>query len=298
MAALDAHRWRRASPHLDRVLDLAPADREACLASLRTADPEVAADVQALLDQHRDLHLERFLEDTAAMVPPGGPLAGMTLGAYTLVEAIGRGGMGSVWLATRSDGRFEGRAAVKLLNAELIGRVGGRALQARRHDPRPADAPAHRPADRRRRVADRPALPGAGAHRRPAHRSLLRGAGARRRGAHPAVPGRAVGGGPRAREPDRPPRPETVERARERRTARSSSSISASPSCSKTTRIRRGADPRGGRRARPPSTPRPNRSAAARLRPRPTSIHWACCCTACSPASIRRGRSRSRPSPS
>jgi eukaryotic-like serine/threonine-protein kinase len=125
MARLDAHRWRRASPHLDRVLDLAPVDREACLASLRTADPEVAADVQALLDQHRDLHLERFLEDTAAMMPPGGPMAGMTLGAYTLVEPIGRGGMGSVWLATRSDGRFEGRAAVKLLNAELVGRTAG-----------------------------------------------------------------------------------------------------------------------------------------------------------------------------
>src|SRR4030095_12509997 len=31
---------------------------------------------------------------------------------------------GSVWLAKRSDGRFEGRAAVKLLNASLVGRAG------------------------------------------------------------------------------------------------------------------------------------------------------------------------------
>ena len=33
--------------------------------------------------------------------------------------------MGSVWLAQRSDGRFEGRVAVKLLNASLVGRAGG-----------------------------------------------------------------------------------------------------------------------------------------------------------------------------
>ena len=32
--------------------------------------------------------------------------------------------MGSVWLARRSDGRYEGRVAVKLLNASLVGRAG------------------------------------------------------------------------------------------------------------------------------------------------------------------------------
>ena len=125
MPALDAHRWRRASPHLDRILDLAPADREACLALLRTQDPEVAADVQSLLDQHRDLDTARFLEQSAGVVPGLSPLAGLTVGAYRLEEPIGHGGMGSVWRASRSDGRFEGSAAVKLLNAELIGRTGG-----------------------------------------------------------------------------------------------------------------------------------------------------------------------------
>jgi serine/threonine protein kinase len=125
MPALDAQRWRRASPHLDRVLDLPPADREVCLAALRTQDPEVAADVQVLLNQHRDLHTERFLEESAGVVPGLGPLAGLTVGAYRLEEAIGHGGMGSVWRASRSDGRFEGSAAVKLLNAELVGRTGG-----------------------------------------------------------------------------------------------------------------------------------------------------------------------------
>ncbi|HMC76938.1 MAG TPA: serine/threonine-protein kinase [Vicinamibacterales bacterium] len=125
MAVLDAHRWRRASPHLDRVLDLPVLDREASLAALRAQDPEVAADVQALLEQHRELRGAGFLEDTAPVLPGVTALAGLTLGAYKLVAPIGQGGMGSVWLASRADGRFEGTAAVKLLNAELVGRTGG-----------------------------------------------------------------------------------------------------------------------------------------------------------------------------
>ena len=36
---------------------------------------------------------------------------------------LGHGGMGSVWLAHRNDGRFEGKVAIKLLNAALVGRA-------------------------------------------------------------------------------------------------------------------------------------------------------------------------------
>ena len=57
-------------------------------------------------------------------MPGASSLAGAAIGAYTLVSPVGEGGMGSVWLAERSDGRFEGRAAVKLLNAALVGRAG------------------------------------------------------------------------------------------------------------------------------------------------------------------------------
>ena len=84
----------------------------------------MAADVEALLAEHRLLSAEGFLEAAAPIQPLESALAGMTVGAYTLVAPIGHGGMGSVWLAARSDGRFEGQAAVKLLNAAFIGRAG------------------------------------------------------------------------------------------------------------------------------------------------------------------------------
>ena len=62
---------------------------------------------------------KHFLKDEA-----GASLIGQRVGAYTIVSPIGHGGMGSVWLAKRSDGRFEGHAAVKFLNTSLLGRKG------------------------------------------------------------------------------------------------------------------------------------------------------------------------------
>jgi tetratricopeptide (TPR) repeat protein len=43
-------------------------------------------------------------------------LAGQQIGPYTIESLIGRGGMGEVWLALRSDGRFEGKFAIKFLD--------------------------------------------------------------------------------------------------------------------------------------------------------------------------------------
>ena len=124
MGVMDSSRWLRASGHLDHVLELPPQAREACLAALRAEDPESAADVAALLDEHRRLSAEGFLDSAPPIQPREAPLAGVTIGAYTLVSKIGQGGMGSVWLASRSDGRFEGKVAVKLLHAALVGRGG------------------------------------------------------------------------------------------------------------------------------------------------------------------------------
>jgi hypothetical protein len=61
MTALDTGRWRRASPHLDRALDLSPGDREIWLAKLQVEDAELAAYVGALLEVHRVLEAEGFL---------------------------------------------------------------------------------------------------------------------------------------------------------------------------------------------------------------------------------------------
>ena len=122
MDVIDTRRWNRASRLLDQALDLPHHQLDTWLGELRASDADAAADVEALLLEHRQLNDEGFLDGGMPSIDV--PLAGVTLGGYTLVSPIDQGGMGSVWLAERSDGRFEGRAAVKLLNASLLGREG------------------------------------------------------------------------------------------------------------------------------------------------------------------------------
>jgi serine/threonine protein kinase/tetratricopeptide (TPR) repeat protein len=120
-------RWKEISPYLDRAMDLDDDARQAWFAVLRRETPGLVADLELLFRAREAVHAERFLDDTALPPDVPLPLVGQEVGAYRLVEPIGHGGMGSVWLAERCDGRFEGRAAVKLLNPLLIGsaRSGG-----------------------------------------------------------------------------------------------------------------------------------------------------------------------------
>jgi serine/threonine-protein kinase len=122
-ARLSTERWRVALPYLDQALELAGPQRAAWLAERRQEDPALADDLEALLRTSDQLEEQGFLSVSALTTPPPS-LAGQAVGAYTLRTQIGQGGMGGVWLAERSDGRFQGVAAVKLLNASLVGREG------------------------------------------------------------------------------------------------------------------------------------------------------------------------------
>ncbi len=115
--------WQAASPYLDQALDLPEAERAQWLESLHRENPTIAELVGRLLDEHSVLAEEGFLERSAPSLPPGPAVAGQTVGVYTLVSPIGEGGMGTVWLARRSDGRFERQVAIKFLGIAVRGRL-------------------------------------------------------------------------------------------------------------------------------------------------------------------------------
>ncbi len=124
MPAFAPEQWRALSPYLDKALEISPEERAAWLELIREKNPALATDLQTLLKEHDALGEEEFLKTGAAARPSPSPLAGQTVGAYTLESPLGQGGMGTVWLARRSDGRFEGRAAVKFLNVGFLGGTG------------------------------------------------------------------------------------------------------------------------------------------------------------------------------
>lgn len=124
MAGIDKNRWTLLSPLLDELLDADEAVRSVRLAHIRDTDGDLADDLSALLHRQSVIEKERFLEGSVAPLPVEPVLAGREIGNYTLERQLGRGGMGAVWLAHRSDGRYAGHAAVKFLNLSLLGPAG------------------------------------------------------------------------------------------------------------------------------------------------------------------------------
>jgi serine/threonine-protein kinase len=124
MPTLSPEEWQVLSPYLDQALAISEDERAAWLSSLDEQNPALVAQLRALLDEHRVLEQEGFLEKGSFGLPSIAGLAGQTVGPYKLLSQIGQGGMGSVWLAERSDGRFERQVAVKFLNISLMGKSG------------------------------------------------------------------------------------------------------------------------------------------------------------------------------
>lgn len=97
----------RALQLLDAALDRSPEARAAYVREACAGDDALHARVTRLLHAHGSS--EGFLEPVA---PPPLP---RDLGPYRLVQQLGAGGMGLVYLGERRDGAFEQRVAVKVL---------------------------------------------------------------------------------------------------------------------------------------------------------------------------------------
>ncbi len=124
-ADLSAEDWRRVSELLDELMDLHPDQQEQRLVEVGREAPEFVLELRQLLasDQQAggflDAPAAEVLETLIRKVVDDGERPPESAGPYRIVRELGRGGMGVVYLAERSDGEFEQRVALKLVKRGL-----------------------------------------------------------------------------------------------------------------------------------------------------------------------------------
>ncbi|MBL0164508.1 MAG: serine/threonine protein kinase [Xanthomonadales bacterium] len=134
---MDAEKWQRARQLFDELADLPPEEWPRAMQDRGIDDPELREELLALLQADREDVIRTVVEDQAPHVlaelsdddneGEQQKLTGLNVGPFRLIEEIGKGGMGTVWLASRVDGEFEQKVAVKLIRsgwdaAEMLGR--------------------------------------------------------------------------------------------------------------------------------------------------------------------------------
>ena len=119
-------KWQLLSRLLDQALDLEEPERARWLETLAENDPEIAEKVSAALAARERDGFTGFLAGSAVDLQGIGDstLVGRPVGPYVIDAQIGRGGMGSVWKAHRTDGLYSGVVAIKFVHAAWIGSAG------------------------------------------------------------------------------------------------------------------------------------------------------------------------------
>jgi len=114
---MDATRWQRIKTIYRDALDRPGEEREAYVHRECGDDAELAAEILNLLGANdRDSDALTHIVDEAGADWSAGSVAGKRVGPYRLVDVIGEGGMGQVFLAERADEEFEQRVAIKMAN--------------------------------------------------------------------------------------------------------------------------------------------------------------------------------------
>jgi serine/threonine protein kinase len=117
-------RWRQVKQLCGEALELDEQQRQAFLARACAGDAELRSEVDSILraSAAAPAHFDTPAADVAAEFfdDADESIVGKQVGAYRIESRIGSGGMGTVYAATRCDGEFQQRVAVKLINRRIV----------------------------------------------------------------------------------------------------------------------------------------------------------------------------------
>ena len=117
--------WKKVNEIILNALELGEAERWEFIEKHCLDAPEMRSEIESLLAG--ESAAEKFFGSLAVnnyadffgKDEDSEALAGQQIDNYLIIREIGRGGMGSVYLAERADGKFEQKVALKLLKREL-----------------------------------------------------------------------------------------------------------------------------------------------------------------------------------
>ncbi|MFN6962997.1 MAG: protein kinase domain-containing protein [Pyrinomonadaceae bacterium] len=125
---MQADRWAKVKEILADALERTGDERDRFLTEACEGDEGLLADARSFLECESDVLDLPAIEHGRGDELDGGDITqhfvGRVIGNYRIVSEIGSGGMGSVFLAERADGTFEGLRALKLIrrgiDSELV----------------------------------------------------------------------------------------------------------------------------------------------------------------------------------
>jgi serine/threonine protein kinase len=129
------HAWDRVAELFAEVVTLPARERQSYINRACGGDVALSNELASLLRAHDhtsgplDVAPPFIVDEPDSNAAP--EPAGTVVGPYRLLRPIGAGGMGSVWLAERSDGSLKRAVALKRPHASWIGSAAGRMAQER-----------------------------------------------------------------------------------------------------------------------------------------------------------------------